>query len=260
MFLKTHKTGGSTVQNLVLRYVDKKNLTLATPPWDKVTFNDRTRFAAEYVRNFKNRKSYDVITHHLRFDSTQNPSWFDFGYDCRAEDSEELYVRALVEIETSFNLILISEYFDEGMILLKEALCWDIDDVVTFKHNSRSEKDIKTVSKDMAVKIQEWNSLDSRLYQHFNVTFWAKVQEMMGLARLQHEVAVLREKRSMLEKQCSPDGLVEVDSGKYFKEGVHLMGHSLRSDLDNEQKKKCELYFIHPKVYTEILYAKQHHY
>ncbi|KAJ8372627.1 hypothetical protein AAFF_G00280920 [Aldrovandia affinis] len=320
MFLKTHKTGGTTVQNMLLRYVDSRNLTLATPPRGRVTFNEKFPFSANYVRDY-NKQQYDVIAHHLRFKITQvkkvlkhndtfyfsilrdpvnlmessysffkkdfpafrlsksledllnnsssyynpylntntrvkNPTWFDFGYNNIANCSEEQYTKALVEIEKSFHLILISEYFDESMILLKEALCWDIDDVVTFKHNSRNKEDIKTVSENLARKIQEWNSLDWRLYNHFNVTFWAKVEETIGLARLQDEVAILREKRRELERQCTLDGLV-VNQGRYFKEGLHLMSHKVKSDLDRDLKEKCKRYFIHPRDYTEILYTKQ---
>ncbi|KAG9329993.1 hypothetical protein JZ751_028293, partial [Albula glossodonta] len=204
MFLKTHKTGGSTVQNMMLRYIDKANLTLAVPQEHRVTFVETNYFSPKYIRNYKAGKTYDVITHHLRFNPKElkkvlkhndtfyfsilrnpvtqmessfsffkkdfpafssaksledflnnarkyhntrhpknsrvkNPTWFDFGYNNRQNFSEQQFTKALREIERSFNLILIAEYFDESMILLKEFLCWDIDDVVTFKHNSRNE-------------------------------------------------------------------------------------------------------------------------
>ncbi|KAI1879786.1 hypothetical protein AGOR_G00253010 [Albula goreensis] len=67
MFLKTHKTGGSTVQNMMLRYTDKANLTLAVPQEHRVTFVETNKFSPKYIRNYKPGKTYDVITHHLRF-------------------------------------------------------------------------------------------------------------------------------------------------------------------------------------------------
>ncbi|KAG9329992.1 hypothetical protein JZ751_028292, partial [Albula glossodonta] len=271
MFLKTHKTGSTTVQNVLLRYTDNANLTLAVPVHGK--FGYLNHFSHKNIRNYKNGKSYDIIAHHLRFNPEElkkvlkhndtlyfsilrnpvtqmessfayfkqkypafnssksledflnnarkyhntshpknsrvkNPTWFDFGYNNRQNFSEEQYTKALKEIERSFNLILIAEYFDESMILLKEFLCWDIDDVVTFKHNSRNEMDIKTVNEETARKIKEWNSLDWKMYIHFNVTFWKKIEETIGLARLKDELAILREKRGRLEKQCSQDGLI----------------------------------------------------
>ncbi|KAF7658427.1 hypothetical protein LDENG_00013070 [Lucifuga dentata] len=58
---------------------------------------------------------------------------FDFGFDNNVvADSVDLEKRAsitIAAIEQDFHLILISEYFDESMILLKHALCWSMDDL-----------------------------------------------------------------------------------------------------------------------------------
>ncbi|KAJ8362520.1 hypothetical protein AAFF_G00369910 [Aldrovandia affinis] len=214
MFLNGHQTGGATVQDMLLRYVDRRNLTLATPPKGMLTFFDQFPFSAKFVRGYKSEKYYDVITHQLRFSKevkkvlkhndtfyfsilrnpvtlmtssyssfkqdfpafklsesledflsnpsiyhnpylkenvhVKNPIWSDFGFDNIATCSEEQYTKALVEIEELFPIILISEYFDEGMILLKEALCWDIDDVVTFTHDSRNKTDITPIQYDLS--------------------------------------------------------------------------------------------------------------
>ncbi|KAI1891289.1 hypothetical protein AGOR_G00142250 [Albula goreensis] len=293
MFLKTHKTGSTTVQNMLLRYADSRNLNVAIPK-DRKTFEADNLFSAKYVDKYQeNGTSFNFITHHLRFNSVQlkkvlkakdtfyftiirhpvsqmesafsffrrsfaafkaaksledflknankyydpastkgnnelvkNPAWFDFGYDSTGRYSEHEIAKALLEIGKSFDLILITEYFDESMILLKEAMCWDIDDVVTFKHNSRNESDRKNISQDVASRIQDWNSLDWRLYNHFNVTFWAKLEEMFSPARLQEELAILREKRKLLETQCCEDGLFIAKKpgtkGAYFKKFLHM--------------------------------------
>ncbi|KAG9330636.1 hypothetical protein JZ751_023536, partial [Albula glossodonta] len=133
MFLKTHKTGSTTVQNVMLRYIDKANLTLAVPQEHRVTFVETKMFSPKYIRNYKAGKTYDVITHHLRFNPKEkdfpafssaksledflnnarkyhnarhpknsrvkNPTWFDFGYNNRDNCSEQQYTTALREIE-----------------------------------------------------------------------------------------------------------------------------------------------------------------
>ncbi|KAI1881171.1 hypothetical protein AGOR_G00252720 [Albula goreensis] len=76
MFLKTHKTGGSTVQNMMLRYTDKANLTLAVPQEHRVSFVETKMFSPKYIRNYKAGKTYDVITHHLRFNPKEVRWWF----------------------------------------------------------------------------------------------------------------------------------------------------------------------------------------
>lgn len=44
------------------------------------------------------------------------------------------------ELEEKIDLVLIMEYFDESLVLLKRELCWDLDDVVYFKLNQRSQE------------------------------------------------------------------------------------------------------------------------
>ncbi|KAK1785832.1 hypothetical protein P4O66_003206 [Electrophorus voltai] len=69
---------------------------------------------------------------------------FDFGLDNSAPVNKSELVKfstsLIATVESNFHLILISEYFDESMVLLKHALCWTLEDVVSFRLNSRSEK------------------------------------------------------------------------------------------------------------------------
>ena len=44
------------------------------------------------------------------------------------------------ELAEKIDLVLIMEYFDESLVLLKRELCWDLDDVVYFKLNQRSHE------------------------------------------------------------------------------------------------------------------------
>ncbi|KAG9330575.1 hypothetical protein JZ751_023832 [Albula glossodonta] len=80
MFLKTHKTGSTTVQNMMLRHTDEAKLKLAVP-------------------DFLNNTSKYHNARHLRNSRVKNPTWFDFGYNNRQNFSEEQYTKALREIE-----------------------------------------------------------------------------------------------------------------------------------------------------------------
>lgn len=44
------------------------------------------------------------------------------------------------ELAEKIDLVLITEYFDESLVLLKRELCWELDDVVYFKLNQRSKE------------------------------------------------------------------------------------------------------------------------
>ena len=48
--------------------------------------------------------------------------------------------RHINDLAEKIDLVLIMEYFDESLVLLKRELCWDLDDVVYFKLNQRSQE------------------------------------------------------------------------------------------------------------------------
>ncbi len=71
VFLKTHKCGSSTVQNILFRYGDDNNLTFALPTYANYLghprlFNHRMIPSVSYIKsNFG--KVYNIFTHHTRF-------------------------------------------------------------------------------------------------------------------------------------------------------------------------------------------------
>ena len=66
-FAKTHKTGGSTVQNIFLRYGWKNNLTFVVPKARTWMFNFKMSFNAKLAHTYPlwNRaNTYDIFTFH----------------------------------------------------------------------------------------------------------------------------------------------------------------------------------------------------
>ncbi|XP_010775459.1 galactose-3-O-sulfotransferase 2-like, partial [Notothenia coriiceps] len=193
---------------------------------------------------------------------------FDFGFDNNvapgADDLEERTSMAIAAIERDFHLILISEYFDESMILLKHALCWSLEDVVSFKLNSRSEKSRHPLLPETAEKIKRWNALDWRIYLHFNTSFWLKVDSLVGQEQMKREVSQLRELQTKLANSCLKDGGA-VDPSKIKDVGLKpfqygaavIQGYNLNPDLDTETKIKCERLITPELQYTDRLYTQQ---
>ncbi|KAI4904776.1 hypothetical protein NFI96_007232, partial [Prochilodus magdalenae] len=193
---------------------------------------------------------------------------FDFGMDSSppANDSEldKRSAALIAAVESNFHLVLISEYFDESMILLKHALCWTLEDIVSFRLNSRNEKSRSTLSPEFAELVKRWNSLDWRLYSHFNATFWRRVDATLGRAKLQEEVDLLRARRAELQQLCllgggavDPDK-VQDKSLKPFQYGkAVIQGYNLRLDLDNKTYALCQRLITPELQYTKALFAKQ---
>ena len=57
----------------------------------------------------------------------------------------ELVKNKVNEINNDFELVLLADddYFNDSIILLKNALCWQYEDMVNLKLNSHSEKSIR---------------------------------------------------------------------------------------------------------------------
>ncbi|XP_078283883.1 galactose-3-O-sulfotransferase 2-like [Rhinoraja longicauda] len=192
----------------------------------------------------------------------RNLRWFDFGFDHNANDSAPYVDLVLEEIGATFQLVLVAEYFDESMVLLKEALCWGLDDVVSFKLNLRSNASVRPLSERAAGQIRAWNALDWKLYAHFNRTFWRKV-ELYGRQRMAADVLALREKRQALMELCL-QGSSPVDASQIqdrnirpFQYGrARIMGYNLNPNLDGGTRERC-LRLVMPELqYKDLLDAK----
>lgn len=193
---------------------------------------------------------------------------FDFGFYNSAplgkEELDEQATAIISAVERDFHLILISEYFDESMVLLRHALCWTLDDVVSFRLNSRSQKSRKSLSAEMTERVKKWSSLDWQLYQHFNSSFWRRIDKLLGRAKLQEEVGLLRDRRAALEKTCLLGGKavdpaqVRDASLKPFQYGqAVIQGYNICPGLDNDTYRLCQRLIMPELQYTRALYIKQ---
>ena len=107
--------------------------------------------------------------------------------------------KAIEILSQSFDLVMISDYFEESMILLKHLNCWEIEDVLYLITNSRSEKE--KISQDYAEKIYSWNKADTMIYNHFNKTFW-KTIEVYGIEKMKIEKEKLKAAVEHIKEKC----------------------------------------------------------
>ncbi|XP_073480263.1 galactose-3-O-sulfotransferase 4-like [Aquarana catesbeiana] len=325
VFLKTHKTAGSTILNLLHRYGDKNGLFFALPI--NYQFSYPNLFHSRWVKgiNSPNRPKYDILCHHMRFNLPEvrkvmpadsfyftifrdpatmaessfsyyhfvspafkkapnftafisNPSyyyreeeqfnhyarnllWFDLGFNNNAPFTVTLARAGAQTVEEMFNLVLLTEYFDESMVLLKEELCWDLDDVVTFKLNIRESS--RPLGPEDVKKLRAWNSLDWYLYEYFNRTFWDKV-ERFGKEKMDNEVMRLRERRQQLAELCLQNlepvraENIKEDALKPFQNGQEkILGWAIRKDLEPYIRSRCVLMVTPELQYKDLLDARQ---
>ncbi|KAL5022726.1 hypothetical protein ScPMuIL_001881 [Solemya velum] len=92
-------------------------------------------------------------------------------------DAEQMQT-FLVELDDRFDFIIIVEYFDESLVLLKRYLCWSLKDIVYHKANTGKygEEELGIL---LDHRVQKWvaknESMDYQLYNYFLKRFWQRI-------------------------------------------------------------------------------------
>ncbi|XP_026859322.2 galactosylceramide sulfotransferase [Electrophorus electricus] len=176
----------------------------------------------------------------------KNVQFFDLGYDNNLNPEDPIVEQAIHAISDRFQLILIAEYFEESLILLKDALCWETDDLLFFKLNARRSTSVAQLTPELRAKAHEWNSVDWKLYRHFNATFWARV-DTYGRKRMERDVKELRRRNMEMSTICI-DGGMAVEERDIRDESMKpwqpvgensILGYNLRTNIDQQYSELC---------------------
>ena len=93
------------------------------------------------------------------------------------------------EIETTFGLVMIMEYFEESIVLLKDQLCWHYDDLIYLKLNVQKGQK-SSLSTKAEEKLRKWLTADQMLYDHFKGLFLQKIKSF-GQEKMNTELSKL---------------------------------------------------------------------
>ena len=77
----------------------------------------------------------------------------DLSYDPQAVDDW------LKEIERDFLLVLIVEYFDESLVLLKRLMCWKLQDILYQKRNSGKYTKTEAINHENYEIYKNWSNV-----------------------------------------------------------------------------------------------------
>ncbi|KAF7229952.1 galactose-3-O-sulfotransferase 3-like [Nothobranchius furzeri] len=197
----------------------------------------------------------------------RNTLTFDLGGDKDRPSTDVAYAKAFVEeVERVFSLVMISEYFDESLVLLRHLLSWDLEDILYVKLNMRTERSKKSLSPGLREKIRAWNSIDTHLYDYFNASFWVKLSKL-GLDYVAKEVSLLQQAQERLMNSCFNGTLPVPLKASEIKnkelrpwqpnENVDILGYELPSNISSEAKRRCLKYILPEVPYTtKLLYSQ----
>ena len=133
------------------------------------TFLKSSDALQEMQERLKKAKRPELIFHF------SNTNLYDMGLEQENIQNMTLVEGYIDKMEREFDLVMITEYFDESLILLKRLLCWEFQDIVYIKLRVKG-KEIN-FEKEVENNILTWNRADTILYDHFNKTFWRTVRE-----------------------------------------------------------------------------------
>ncbi|XP_072015072.1 uncharacterized protein [Amphiura filiformis] len=139
----------------------------------KITTNNNTNPLSVFFTNPENYRK------RIRYGEkqVQNGQMYDLGFQSQYF-SDPFYIKYKIrQLEREFDLVIIKEYFDESLILMKKLFCWEMDDILYIPKRIRDSGFRYNISENLRQNIREWNHADVLLYEHFNRTLWRKIEE-----------------------------------------------------------------------------------
>lgn len=176
----------------------------------------------------------------------RNLMFFDFGFDNNLEGDDPRVETAILSLTRRFHLVLMAEHFEESLILLKHALCWSLEDLLFFRLNTRRGSSVSRLGPELRARARRWNGADWKLYQHFNTTFWERV-EAYGRRRMELDVEELRRRNEEMAAVCIEGGGA-VEAGLIQDKDMlpwqplgesSILGYNLRTDIHPKYRTRC---------------------
>lgn len=292
-FLKTHKTASTTMQNLLFRFAERHNLTVALPVQG---CGHQFCYPQSFTTRFVDPHTVppNIIASHMRFNKAElqrlmpentiyitilrepgsmfeslfsyynqycpsfrrvpnglleaflddpwhfyrpsekdsmyahNTLTHDLGGKKDHPSTDLAYAQAFIEeMEKDFSLVMITEHFDESLILLRHLLSWDLEDIVYLKHNMRTSNSKQSLTPSLIAKIRNWNFLDAILYDYFNASLWRQLSAL-GPGLLANELRLLEQEQGRLVKSCFSG------QSPIFRSGEEIQNKDLRPFKPNK--------------------------
>ncbi|CAH3129992.1 unnamed protein product [Porites lobata] len=289
LFLKVYKTGSSTVTNIFNRYGDKRDLIFALPTEDSfhwpLRFEETTRYITMlrdppaqlesvfnyydiYRKTFQPQSStmtplesfFQNITFYrssrvldglgVDLNLLKNPSLFDLGLDKEYHENLTMVQDYIRFLQQEFDLVMLMEYFDESLVLLKRQLCWKMEDILFFKLNERVQKEKQHISNQVREQIKKWNSADVLLYDAFNQTLWQKI--MKEGPDFFVDLSIFKKEKEAMKNKC-------LRKGKFLTKlwlRKKVQGYKLKTNISKELNTTCTKMTMNELKYLSYLQRK----
>ncbi|XP_019636353.1 PREDICTED: galactosylceramide sulfotransferase-like [Branchiostoma belcheri] len=83
------------------------------------------------------------------------------------------------KISEEFDLVMLTEFFDESLVLFKRMMCWQLKDILYYKSNGYIYKQKEEVlNEKLRQSHKRWDVVDYPLYEKLNNTLRGKIKEL----------------------------------------------------------------------------------
>ncbi|XP_072049293.1 galactosylceramide sulfotransferase-like [Amphiura filiformis] len=199
----------------------------------------------EYYRDILKTTKYEGMAGR-RYYYAQNSQIYDLGLDIKDFKNDTIINATIRRLGKEFNMILLAEYFDESLVILAKELCWEFEDIVYIKKNSREDR--RNLSDEVRQKVSTWNHADVLLYDYFNKTLWRKVKEYGPT--FEEDLKYFRQLNSNIFKQCANANLTYEKLNKKRTKHVEFTPKENSSQF-------CNTVAEHKKVLFDRVYRRQ---
>lgn len=127
-------------------------------------------------------------------------------------DNDTYINQWLDSLTEQFSLVIIVEYFDESLVLLRRLLCWSLRDILYLSRNV-GQYTYKVGNRQHLVnKYKAWSRVDHVLYDRFTAILQARIRA--GGSSLASEAKHFKATRERLQTFCAKkeDGLIIMES------------------------------------------------
>jgi len=161
---------------------------------------------------------------------------YDLGLNSAMADIDAFVNSKISEVDQVFDLVMVSERFDESLVLLKELMGWPLDVVTSLKLNAQTKKTF--LSEEARKELASWLKQDYKLYHHFTARFEEAVKDF-GEENMARELDNLAKANEATAKRCGfeakPNSQLKGDFKLYGKD---TLGYS----VGNASSASCRLY------------------
>lgn len=203
-----------------------------------------------------------LLTEDLRVNSDRlklirNGMSFDLGLNSTYFDDKLKIQEFLQTLRKQFDLVMIAEYFDESLILLKDLLCWPLEELSYFDLNVRHQSNFRfNISRKVIDAMRRWNNVDFEIYRQFRRILLEKIaeknQSQSGI-RFRADLTQLRHRNQELRKLC----LRNITKTRTAQYGVKMKRLELNGGLKPEIREMCDHMRRDEVDYLRLLRDKQ---